>query len=270
MSKRLIELHLQSSEGENAIVFVSAKDAQRVVNDPKYAKRIANAALGEVTHVPSDTFQSQVASSDNITSNNEEEEEMEADDELESTKEGGTKWSSAATLLLLHEYSEKENLFKSGKRAHRFYWEEIAKVMRSKGYTFSWGQIMEKIFGQRPWVAPLSTPLNNTETPDSPSSLASDTASYTSQGDKKKKSRAEELVDVIYSKIKSDREEHHLKKLEAKKKLHRLSKERKEVQHKEKMAMRAQFLQLLNARLKVIDAAAGTTMNYNQDSTTDD
>jgi len=101
-----------------------------------------------------------------------------------------------------------------------------------------------------------------------------------------KKSRTEELADVIYSKIKSDREEHHFKKLETKMKLHRLSKERKEIRHKEKMARRTQFLQLLDARLKVINAAAKTTMDcdientqylglrdsssYNQDSTTDE
>lgn len=37
--------------------------------DPNYAKLVANAVLGGATHVPSDTFQSQIASSDNITSN---------------------------------------------------------------------------------------------------------------------------------------------------------------------------------------------------------
>ncbi|XP_071637555.1 uncharacterized protein [Temnothorax longispinosus] len=266
--------------------------------DPKFAKRVANAALRR-TH---DTFQTQVVS-DNLSEDEErQEEETEGDDE--STKEGGAKWNSAATLLLLHEYSEKESLFKSGKRAHRFYWEEIDKIMRSKGYTFSWGQIsskmdslkrrykkikdaskqsgngripnwefyetMEKIFGQRPWVTPLSTASSSgpsNDTSDSVSSSVLDTASCTSQGDKKKKSRAEELADAIYSKIKSDREEHYLKKLEAKEKLHRQSEERKEIRHKEKMAMRTQFLQLLDARLKVIDAAEKTTMDCDIENT---
>ncbi|XP_071630742.1 uncharacterized protein [Temnothorax longispinosus] len=194
MAESMIELHLQSSEGENVIVFVTAEDAARVVNDPKFAKRVANAALRR-TH---DTFQTQVVS-DNI-SEDEERQEEETGEMMNQPKKyfilflvllGGAKWNSAATLLLLHEYSEKESLFKSGKRTHRFYWEEIAKIMRSKGYTFSWGQIsskmdslkrrykkikdaskqsgngripnwefyetMEKIFGQRPWVTPLST-----------------------------------------------------------------------------------------------------------------
>jgi len=44
--------------------------------------------------------------------------------------------------------------------------------------------------------------------------------------------------------------------LETKKELHILSEKRKEARHKENMAIRAQFLQLLDARLKTIDATA--------------
>lgn len=47
--------------------------------------------------------------------------------------------------------------------------------------------------------------------------------------------------------------------MEVKKELHRLSEEKKEARHKEKMAIRIQFLQLLNARLNIIDAAAQAT-----------
>lgn len=295
MSEHLIELQLKNSEGENVIAFVTAKDAERVVNDPYYAQLVANTVLGRVTQIPPETCisQSQVARSD-ITSNEEEEEEE--INELDSTKESGAKWNSAATLLLLHEYSEKESLFKSGKKAHKFYWEEIAKVMRSKGYTFSWGQVSSKMdslkrrykkikdaakqsgngripnwefyeswkrFSDNALGVPLSTAsssgLSDNIDPDfsSLSETASDKASYTSENDKKKKTRGEQLVDAVYSKVKRDRDERHLEKLE----LHKLSEEKKEVRHKEKMAMKAQFLQVLKASLKVTDTVAQGTMD---------
>ncbi|XP_071639364.1 uncharacterized protein [Temnothorax longispinosus] len=81
MAESMIELHLQSSEGENVIVFVTAEDAARVVNDPKFAKRVANAALRR-TH---DTFQTQVVS-DNISEDEERQEDEETGEMMNQPK----------------------------------------------------------------------------------------------------------------------------------------------------------------------------------------
>lgn len=154
---------------------------------------------------------------------------------------------------------------------------------------------MEKLFGQRPWMVPLSTASSSglSNNNESDSSFSSDISSFSSisQGiesicqlqifvklyvmdvnlycfcfTEKKKSRAEQLADAIYGKLKRDREERHLQKLEAKKELHRLSEEKKEMRHKEKMTMRMEFIHFLNARmLKTDDTEAPETKISNTD-----
>ncbi|XP_039308707.1 uncharacterized protein LOC120358453 isoform X2 [Solenopsis invicta] len=100
------------------------------------------------------------------------------------------RWSHEAVLLLIDEYTTREKSMSTGKMSHKKAWDEISEAMNAKGYSFTGKQcstrlntmkrtykavkdhngksgnstrtcpyyeIMENLFGSKPYMAPLST-----------------------------------------------------------------------------------------------------------------
>ncbi|KYN28158.1 hypothetical protein ALC57_02430, partial [Trachymyrmex cornetzi] len=67
-------------------------------------------------------------------------------------------WNRSETLLLISSYKEIEKDFTSGKMTQKQCWNKVAQMMQENNIN-----VMDEMFGTKPWVEPLAEAGSNVE-----------------------------------------------------------------------------------------------------------
>jgi len=192
-------------------------------------------------------------------------------------------WPDEAVLLFLETYRNKEPDFALGLKRHNKIWMEIANEMKEAKYNVtaaqcqnkmsglkrtyknisdsnkksgnhssSWAfySVMNSIFGEKAWVAPVS--IASSEGPPSPGSSSSLSEKSATDEPKPKKRRVESILESFITDIKEskqkereDREKRRIEKIAEKENRQKQIKQEQWEMHKDRMQIHQSLIEIL-------------------------